>query len=554
MAAAGIASDVQGLVVSGYAALPFAVALFLKFEAKGGAWLKALRETVKITPANERKQKSAAVIAFTSTGLAELLPEDIAEGVLHTFALPFQEGMLQKSRSQRLGDTGESLTTPIPEWSGNGQKSIDRNSAIITPLTVHGLLILYDENSILYDENSGALGPRAESVKALLAEHQVEVVKKISLDLQADANGIPHEHFGFADGISQPVPFGCGTTTKYGGEYPRDPVHGVPLGEILLGYENAHGEIPPGPVVVGTLGYEDFRWEPDPGKQPTGSWPRDPSSGSDGSAANLADKTTQANGPALKNLDLTQGSAVLGDLGRNGTYLVVRELKQHIVKFWDSMDREAQSLNERTGGSLAITADWLAERIVGRTKDGALLCPGGHLPPDTTGQPKNDALFFHDDRHGIGCPLGSHVRRSNPRDGLAKDRASCADILHAANNHRILRRGRKFGPLVEDPRKDDRERGLLFMCINTDIERQFEFIQQNWVLNQHFATLFDEADPLVGRRGLMTLPAEPLRRTVNVDTYVTFTGGEYFFLPSIRALSYFEALQPAVGKKAAGRQ
>ena len=305
------------------------------------------------------------------------------------------------------------------------------------------------------------------------------------------------------------------------------------------------GKSPPGPVVVGALGY----------KQPIENWPRDPSPSNDGSAADLADKTTQANGAALnKNLDRTQGSAVHGDLGRNGTYLVVRELKQDVVKFWKSLESEAQSLNERTGSSVTITADWLAERIVGRTKDGALLCPGGQLPPGTIGQPKNDALFFHDDRHGIGCPLGSHVRRSNPRDGLAKDRASCADILRAANNHRILRRGRKFGPAVTDRLTDDRERGLLFMCINTDIERQFEFIQQNWVLNQHFATLFDEADPLVGRRGPMTLPAEPLRRTVNVDTYVTFTGGEYFFLPGISALNFFEALQPAAGEKEAGRQ
>ena len=235
-----IARDVQGLVVSGYAALPFAAALFLKFGAKGGSWLKALRQTVRITPANERKQKSAAAIAFTSTGLAELLPQGIAKSVLLTFALPFQEGMLQKSRSQRLGDTGESLTTPVPEWSGNGQERIDRDFATITPITVHGLLILYEENS-------DALPPRTGSVKALLAEHQVEVVREIALDLQADANGIPHEHFGFADGISQPIPFGRGTTTKYGDEYPRDPVHGVPLGEILLGYENAHGEIPPWP-------------------------------------------------------------------------------------------------------------------------------------------------------------------------------------------------------------------------------------------------------------------------------------------------------------------
>ena len=80
------------------------------------------------------------------------------------------------------------------------------------------------------------------------------------------------------------------------------------------------------------------------------------------------------------------------------------------------------------------------------------------------------------------------------------------------------------------------------MCINTDIERQFEFIQQNWLLNPHFATLFNEVDPLVGPSGPMTLPKEPLRRTVNVATYIEFIGGEYFFLPSVRALDYFETL------------
>ncbi len=65
------------------------------------------------------------------------------------------------------------------------------------------------------------------------------------------------------------------------------------------------------------------------------------------------------------------------------------------------------------------------------------------------------------------------------------------------------------------------------------------------MLNPHFATLFNEVDPLVGREGPMTLPGEPLRHMITVKTYVTFTGGDYFFLPSIRALDYFEALQPA---------
>ena len=126
-----------------------------------------------------------------------------------------------------------------------------------------------------------------------------------------------------------------------------------------------------------------------------------------------------------------------------------------------------------------------------------------------------------DDPHGVGCPLGSHVRRANPRDGLAKDKGSAQTLLDAANNHRILRRGRKFGTTIADPRTR-RRRGSrpAFICLNTDIARQFEFVQQTWLLNSNFATLFDETDPLVGPKGPMTIREEPLRRIVEVETFV----------------------------------
>jgi deferrochelatase/peroxidase EfeB len=115
--------------------------------------------------------------------------------------------------------------------------------------------------------------------------------------------------------------------------------------------------------------------------------------------------------------------------------------------------------------------------------------------------------------------------------------------MQAANNHRILRRGRKYGHKIADPRQDDgADRGLLFMCLNTDIERQFEFVQQTWLLNTTFATLFGESDPLVGPAGPFTIPQDPLRRTVRVQTYIQMAGGEYFFLPSIPALAYLAQL------------
>jgi deferrochelatase/peroxidase EfeB len=142
-----------------------------------------------------------------------------------------------------------------------------------------------------------------------------------------------------------------------------------------------------------------------------------------------------------------------------------------------------------------------------------------------------------------GCPAGSHVRRANPRDSLAKDHASAQTLLDAANNHRILRRGRKFGTTLAGRNKDDNsERGLLFICLNTDIARQFEFVQQTWLLNRNFHTLFDETDPLVGPKGHFTIGEEPLRRIVEVETFIQLAGGEYFFLPSIPAHNYLAAL------------
>jgi deferrochelatase/peroxidase EfeB len=181
--------------------------------------------------------------------------------------------------------------------------------------------------------------------------------------------------------------------------------------------------------------------------------------------------------------------------------------------------------------------------VIGRNAEGHLLCPGGVLAPDAHGLPDNEFLFLPRDREGVGCPAGSHVRRANPRDSLAPKPELAQTLLDAANNHRILRRGRKYGAKLADPSADDGQaRGLLFICLNTDIARQFEFVQQTWLLNENFATLFDERDPLVGPKGKMTIRDKPLRRVVDVETFVQLVGGDYFFLPSLPALRYLATL------------
>ena len=161
-----------------------------------------------------------------------------------------------------------------------------------------------------------------------------------------------------------------------------------------------------------------------------------------------------------------------------------------------------------------------------------------------TGQVSNE-FDFRDDPNGTGCPFGSHVRRANPRGtGLGE---TIDDSLKVANRHRLLRRGRSYGDFLENPLDDggNQNRGLFFICLNANIERQFEFVQHSWVNSIKFNGLYDEDDPLVGSYGSakpsfsrsFTIQDEPLRRRIyNFQQYVALLGGGYFFLPGINAL------------------
>lgn len=513
--------NVQGLVVSGFAKQPSARALFLEFnfdkDHKGCGWLKALTSIAPITDADGPDPRCAA-LGFTWSGLSKM---GLDAHSLDSFDRPFKEGMFQEDRLRRLGDRrGNTWSKTVidggPQWSGNTPldaaahdttalpfhttTDAHTNVAITTEITVHALLLLYADNETDVDEWTS-------QVTQCLAPYRVTVVRKLPLTRTRPSDGIEREHFGFADGISQPIPFEKDVVTLSQTLAQRhNSVHLVPLGEILMGHPNGHGELATGPVV--------------PGK-----------------SANVSGCDPETLRPHPR------GEGFL-DFGFNGSYMVVRELKQDVAQFWNSMDECADALNKSVNaGTPPVNADWVASRVMGRDRNGHLLCPGGVLPADTSGRPDNAFRFFDRDKMGYGCPLGSHVRRGNPRDGLAPSAKDKDLLLSAANHHRILRRGRKYGPEVTDPRcADPGDRGLLFICLNTDIGRQFEFIQQTWILNPNFAVLHNETDPLLGPCGAFTIPDAQLRKIIEVKSYVQMVGGEYFFLPSIAALRYLETL------------
>lgn len=470
---------VQGLVVSGFGHLPAAQALLLRQTSPGNGWLAALNRVAPVTNATTRVPRAAS-LAFTSTGLAMLGLDDAS---LSRFDMPFQQGMQAQERRRRLGDHDPRMIAEGGlRWCGAPQPSE-------TTKQVHALLLLYGSDlaavTAWSDEVVAALGP------------QIDCVHRLSLDLHRDQNGISREHFGFADGLSQPIPHGFPFVGRDGQPMTKDPWHGIEGGDVLLGYTNAYGDPAPGPYVT--------------------------------------------DDPAGRRAGLVQGTAPEGyfDLGLNGSYLVVRELQQDVAGFWKDMDRCAAAANAASSSSADITANWLAERVVGRDLGrGDLLLPSTGLEASTSAG-SNATGFFETDRFGDGCPLGAHVRRANPRDGLAGAPEFMRPVLDGANNHRLLRRGRKYGSKIADRHvPDGEERGLLFMCLNTDIARQFEFVQQSWLLNPSFATLHTQSDPLIGPPGLFTIPRTPLRHQLELQNHIRLAGGEYFFLPSVPVLSY----------------
>lgn len=353
------------------------------------------------------------------------------------------------------------------------------------------LLLIFGENEPTHD---------AELQRQQVAFSGLEVVKILHAGRQPDT----HEHFGFADGIGQPTMAGTGNKERQ----LRRTHHAteLPAGEFLIGHRNVYGVIAPGPVL-------------NPGTGPQGILPVI-------SAANAG-------------LNAQPGML---DFGCNGSYLIFRQLAQRVADFWNFLDKASCSAN---GVSDPEARDRLGAKLVGRWKSGAPLA----LSPkkdDPALANENNFAYFDKDPHGMACPLGSHIRRSNPRDSLGPDAKTA---LASANHHRILRRGRSYGHRLENPMVDDgAERGLHFICLNSDIERQFEFVQQTWINSPVFSGLYDEVDPLVGdiARGkqVFTVPGEPLRQRLHdLSRFVVVRGGAYFFLPGLKALQYLARLQ-----------
>jgi Dyp-type peroxidase family len=221
-----------------------------------------------------------------------------------------------------------------------------------------------------------------------------------------------------------------------------------------------------------------------------------------------------------------------GVLGRNGTYAVVRKLHQRVAAFRQYL---------RSNSSNPQEEELLAAKMMGRWRSGAplALSPERDDPALGTDSTRNNDFLYGDDPLGLRTPIGSHVRRANPRD---------ADVAGAVRLHRMTRRGTAYGPpLPEGVLEDDgADRGIIFMFLGSHLKRQFEFVQSEWVNDSAFIGRSGEKDPVSGANdgtGEFTIPRRPVRRRLKgLSRFVITRGGEYCFVPGLRALRWLADL------------
>ena len=337
-----------------------------------------------------------------------------------------------------------------------------------------------------YFEKASQADANLAETRKLLNDAGAQVVWEQDCEVERNDDCDAVEPFGFVDGISQPIIKG---TRRSQNSDQLDNI--IAPGEVLCGYPDLRDNISPSPVV-------------DISKDVFNVLPEEP-------------------------FQLRQG--VQKDFGFNGSFLVIRQLQQHVNAFNSFCETEAQELNE-TGKTDSVTPEWVGAKMLGRWKDGRPLVrfPSEHMKGDA----ENDFRYRTEDPQGLQCPLGAHVRRANPRDSLGDD----AKVqMSLSNRHRILRVGRPYR------RADADERGLMFMCLNSDIERQFEFVQQTWLGNTGFHGLTGEIDSISSGKCPMpkkfTIPTDQGGVTLKgLPSFVTTKGSAYFFLPGRQALTF----------------
>jgi len=353
---------------------------------------------------------------------------------------------------------------------------------------LHLLLLLYGKTLQDLDSRYQDVCGKYKRVSDATGSNGLQIVKEQNSVRDQDDY---REPFGFRDGISQPPVKGLIGRRQQPAECPLN------TGEFVVGYENEINFVARGPSI---------------------------------------DNCADPNGYLY---DHPSYPGYRRAFGMNGTYLVFRKLRQDVDGFRKFIEKKSKDIR---CADPSRRRELLAAKMMGRWQSGSPLV----LTPDSPGsEPSNDFLFMSTDPDGLACPLGSHIRRANPRDSLV-DMPPARSIL-ISRRHRIIRRGRKYKEETKDSTGNPKcEQGIFFIALNADLRRQFEFIQQLWINSPTFNGLDNDADPIAGEGSAnLTIQAKPISHHFHsIERFVVTRGGGYFFLPGIRAVQFLANYRP----------
>lgn len=514
-------ADLQGNILTAYGRLGFPFGrfgLFTVTEPSGGRrFVEALRPRVttalrwksrsKEIPTGRREVERPKVtinLAFTFYGLRAL---QVPTRTLRGMPDEFIDGMA--ARCNILGDDTEEnkLSNWDPVWQGERAQG-----------GVHILVMLnaemgpdgepVPELAELCAEIEGMCG-EGSGVR-LLAGHRGPDTKWQCLSALKDSRGLPcaKEHFGYTDGIGDPV---------FEGQYPQGAEKARAVG---FGATDGEGNWRPLATGEFLLGWPDEAQE-------------------------------------------IPGSAMPLDFSRNGTFFAYRKLNQDVAAFEAWVEDTAEKLKAVWRlGSHEEARETLLAKMAGRWTDGVPLSAAPtyadwkrfneEYPPDDLHRVRNDGerqrrlvdFTFRDDEAGTKCPATSHLRRTNTRDMLdpratnPKPSSRLGSTLN--NRRRILRRGLPYGR----PGRDNPEQGIVMLAVCSSLQRQFEFVQQQWLNYGLDSNAGNDTCPLIGNHDAdakFVIPADadsgnPPFIATGLKQWVQTRGGDYFFMPSMTAL------------------
>jgi len=529
-------ADIQGNIVRAYGRFGFPFARYFLFHIPttkaGRAFVQKIEP--RLTTAerwqggpDDPDQSGIPVprvtlnVGFTWKGLVALdVPISTLSGLPHEFI----EGMVK--RAPILGDEGAS---DLGQWDPVWRRSAENDTSAIHLMVSISAQMANDGQPVpeLEAQSNWLRKTARDSGVKLLRGHARSNAdyQQAGARLDQAADGSmrisPKEHFGFVDGIGDPVfegqfePTVETTRVKGRGKLTKEQTwKPLATGEFLLGHVDESQELPPTTLPV----------------------------------------------------QFTQ----------NGSFMAFRKLHEDVGAFQDYIDEQSPKFARIMGISVEEASETLRAKMVGRWANGVPLMaaptfrdlkkfeknwadiPGIRAKSSERTQTEKarlqaykDVLIdfrYRDDQDGAKCPFGAHIRRGNIRDfmdpRLASDAPGTWDGSAISNRRRILRRGLPYGSFDPGAERSDQEHGVIFLAVCASLERQFEFVLQQWINYGMDVRSGNDTCPLLGVRpegAKFVIAADPDSGHPpfimdGMPQFVSTRGGEYFFLPSVTSL------------------